>query len=149
MAPPTSSLEPPERGDYAGVMPSERERSRGADQVMLRDFYYPVAQSGGLGAQPIARSIAGRAIALFRVVTGPVDAGVDNFFGLSHVPFVHGRTFGGRHAEIQTWPVTRRDDELGFSGRLVARYHYGVVARLFHGSLAPYTEDVHTEVTIP
>jgi len=36
------------------------------DGFALRDFYYPVAQSRLLGARPVARSIAGRAVALFR-----------------------------------------------------------------------------------
>jgi vanillate O-demethylase monooxygenase subunit len=84
-----------------------------------------------------------------RVVPGPFDWWIDNFSDLSHVPFVHARTFGGRHPAVQAYPIERRDDELGFSVRTVARYHYGLLARLLHGSIGPYTEDVRTEVTVP
>jgi phenylpropionate dioxygenase-like ring-hydroxylating dioxygenase large terminal subunit len=90
-----------------------------------------------------------RCFELELVLPGSHDFWLDNFVDLSHVPFVHRRTFGGRYPAVETWPVERRQDELGLSARMVARYHYGLLTRLLHGSIGPYAENVRVDVTLP
>lgn len=98
---------------------------------------------------PVADNPSLRRFSIERVVTGPFDWWVENFMDISHVPFVHDDSFGGKHPCVETYPVTRWDNELGYRGRVVVEYHYGLMARLIHGTLRPYTEDLQFEVTLP
>lgn len=90
-----------------------------------------------------------RRFAIEDVVTGPIDWWMDNFTDISHVPFVHPKSFGARHPAVETHPVRRRDDELGYHGKAVVRYHYGLLARLVHGSIRPYHEELSFTVFLP
>src|SRR5262245_45611171 len=90
-----------------------------------------------------------RGFAIEETVPGPADWWVDNFMDISHVPFVHQSTFGGRKPAVTTSPVERWADETGYSARVIARYEYGLLTRLIHGSASVFTEDAFFEVTVP
>lgn len=98
---------------------------------------------------PIADNPAYRSFIVEARYPGPADWWMENFIDISHVPFVHQRTFGGSRPAVSTGPVERRTDELGFSAQVRVRYEYGLLARLFHGTIRPYTEDAHFDMTVP
>ena len=90
-----------------------------------------------------------RRFSIEEVVTGPFDWWMENFVDISHVPFVHDRSFGGRYPSVTAYPVARWDSELGYEGRVIVEYHYGLMARLMHGKIRAYTEDLKFKVTLP
>lgn len=98
---------------------------------------------------PFAEDPGFRAFTVEERMPGPADWWLDNLMDISHVPFVHRDSFGGRRTEVQPGPVERRADELGFSSSVVVRYEYGLLARLIHGTVSAYTENVRFDVTVP
>lgn len=98
---------------------------------------------------PVADDPAYRAFSLEGLYPGPADWWLENFMDISHVPFVHQRTFGARRAEVRPAPVERRPDGLGFEATVQVRYEYGLGARLLHGSLRTYEETVRFHATLP
>lgn len=80
---------------------------------------------------------------------GPADWWMENFLDISHVPFVHRGTFSGQQPRVRADAVERHGDERSFSARVRVHYQYGTWARLIHGALRDYGEDVRFHVIIP
>lgn len=80
---------------------------------------------------------------------GPADWWMENFLDISHVPFVHRRSFGGQHPRVLADPVERGTEARSYTARVRVHYTYGLWARLIHGAVRDYSEDVLFRVTVP
>lgn len=90
-----------------------------------------------------------RELAIEEPVAGGIEFWIENFIDISHVPFVHARTFGGRRPQVEHHGLERHADGLGFSSRVVVEYDYSLLGRVMHGSLDPYVEDLRFEHRTP
>jgi phenylpropionate dioxygenase-like ring-hydroxylating dioxygenase large terminal subunit len=97
----------------------------------------------------IAEDPAFRAFVIEDSYPGPADWWLENFMDISHVPFVHRRTFGGQRTEVTPGPVERSPELLSFRASVQVRYGYGLLARLLHGAVRSYTEEVFFHVSVP